>query len=157
MLLGNEESEHYLVSADAKIRWVLRTLDNQNKDYEIFTIPFLLAVDMVYGKIRNLKYRYLPDYDVSDEKVKVTITGKILDMDYTRLLAQNPNLSLDDIVMLDKVQKNKPLTDDERKYLKLKKLIEGRKPYFFISKDIAQNTEQKAEYSKTRHLKKKNI
>ena len=61
LLLGKEEAEHYLISADAKIRWILKTADNQSKDYEIFTIPFLLAVDKVFSKIRNLKYRYLPD------------------------------------------------------------------------------------------------
>ena len=37
----------------------------------------------------------------------VTIIGKILDMEYARLLAQNPNLLLDDIILLDKVQKKK--------------------------------------------------
>ena len=263
LLLGKEEAEHYLVSADAKIRWVLKALDNQNKDYEIFSIPFLLAVDNVFGKIRNLKYRYLPDgtlfpnevlryepfvireslnnaiahqdytqggrinvieveddhliftnlgsfipgsvenvidsnapeehyrnkflamamfnlnlvdtigsgiikmfhaqknrffplpdYDVSNEKVKVTIFGKILDMDYARLLAQTPELSLDDIIMLDKVQKDKRLTDNEEKYLKSKKLIEGRKPNFFVAKKIAQSTGHKAEYSKDKAFEK---
>jgi len=59
--IGKDESEHYLGSADTKIRWVLKTLDNQSKDYEIFSIPFLLAVDQIFDKIRNLKYRYLPD------------------------------------------------------------------------------------------------
>jgi len=263
LLLGKEESEHYLVSADAKIRWILKTLDNQNKDYEIFSIPFLLAVDKVYGKIRNLKYRYLlegtlfpnevlryepfvireslnnaiahqdytkggrinvieveddhliftnlgrfipgsvenvidnnapeehyrnkflamamfnlnlvdtigsgiikmfnaqknkffplPDYDVSGEKVKVTIIGKILDLDYARLLAQNPSLSLDEILMLDKVQKRKKINVAEEKYLKSHKLIEGRKPNFFVAKKIAQETGQKAEYSKNKAFEK---
>ena len=250
LLLGKEEAEHYLVSADAKIRWVLKTLANQNKDYEIFSIPFILAVDKVFGKIRNLKYRYLPDgtlfpsevlrydpfvireslnnavahqdyskggrinvieveddhliftnlgsfipgsvenviennapeehyrnkflamamfnlnlvdtigsgiikmfhaqknkffplpdYDVSNEKVKVTITGKILDMDYARLLAQNPNLLLEEIIMLDKVQKRKCLSEDEIKYLKKRKFIEGRKNNYFLSYRVIKPTD----------------
>lgn len=29
------------------------------KDYEHFSIPFLLAVNDVYNKIRNLRYRYI--------------------------------------------------------------------------------------------------
>ena len=36
ILLGKEESEHYIGSF-VKIRWNLRTLDNQDKDYEIFS------------------------------------------------------------------------------------------------------------------------
>lgn len=42
------------------MRWILKTLSNEEKDYEIFTCPFILAIDKVYEKIRNLKYRYLP-------------------------------------------------------------------------------------------------
>ena len=58
ILLGKEEAEYYLGSF-IKIRWNLRTLDNQDKDFEIFSIPLILAVDEVYRKIRNLKYRQL--------------------------------------------------------------------------------------------------
>jgi ATP-dependent DNA helicase RecG len=249
LLLGKEESEHYLVSADAKIRWVLKSIDNQNKDYEIFSIPFILAVDRVFSKIRNLKYRYLPDgtlfpnevlrydpfvireslnnaiahqdytkggrinvveveddhliftnlgsfipgtvenvidsnapeehyrnkflamamfnlnlvdtigsgiirmfntqkdkffplpdYDVSDGKVKVTIIGKILDMDYARLLAQSPSLSLEDIILLDKVQKRKQISEQEINYLKKRKFIEGRKNNYYLSYHVAKPT-----------------
>ena len=75
-------------------------------------------------------------------------------MDYVRLLAQNPDLSLEDIIMLDKVQKKKPLIDSEENYLKLRKLIEGRKPNFYVAKKIAQITEQKAEYSKNKAFEK---
>ena len=52
ILLGKEEAEHYLNST-VKIRWNLKSLDNQDKDYEIFSIPFLLNIDEVYKKIRN--------------------------------------------------------------------------------------------------------
>ena len=52
--------EHYLDST-VKIRWNLKTLNNQDKDYEIFSIPFIITVEEVFVKIRNLKYRYLPD------------------------------------------------------------------------------------------------
>jgi len=60
ILLGTSESEHYLIPSIAKIRWVLKTLSNEEKDYDIFPPPFLLAIDKVYEKVRNLKYRYLP-------------------------------------------------------------------------------------------------
>ena len=42
-------------------------------------------------------------------------------------------LSLEEILLLDKVQKKKELTDDEIHTLKSKKLIEGRKPKFIIT------------------------
>jgi ATP-dependent DNA helicase RecG len=60
ILLGKEEEEH-LLDSSVKIRWLLRTVTNEDKDYEIFSVPFILAVDEVFAKIRNLKYRYLRD------------------------------------------------------------------------------------------------
>lgn len=60
ILLGNSEAEHYLIPSIAKIRWVLKTVGNEEKDYDIFPPPFILAIDKVYEKIRNLKFRYLP-------------------------------------------------------------------------------------------------
>ena len=41
-----------------------------------------------------------------------------------------------------------PLTSDEERLLKAKALIEGRKPNFFVAKSLAQQTGQKASYSK---------
>lgn len=248
ILLGKDESEHYLGSS-VKIRWNLKTVDNQDKDFEIFSIPFLLSVDEVYKKIRNLKYRYLrdgtlfpdevlryepfnireslnnaiahqdyskgarinvvefeddhlvfsnygsflpksvedvvlkdtpeevyrnpflveamknldmietqgggirkifnfqkqrffplPDYNFEDNKVKVTITGKILDENFARIIIKNSNLGLDDIILLDKVQKQKEITEIEFKYLKKAKYIEGRRPDIYLSYHIIEST-----------------
>jgi ATP-dependent DNA helicase RecG len=47
----------------------------------------------------------LPEYNISKDKVSVTIIGKVLDINYARKLARIPNLSLIDIMLLDKVQK----------------------------------------------------
>ncbi len=261
VLLGKEESEHFITPAEAKIRWLLKDANGADKDYLIVGCPLLLAVDKVYAKIRNLKYRYLkegtlfpnevsqyepysireainnciahqdytlygrinviemddqliftnlgsfipgsvemvvkedapeehyrnrflatamfnlkmvdtagggirkmfnyqrtrlfpmPDYDLVKGKVKVSITGKILDMKYARLLANNQDLTLEEIMMLDKVQKQKPITALEEKLLKTQKLIEGRKPNFFSLK-VAQQTGQKAAYSKNKAFDK---
>lgn len=59
IILGKEESEHYLNPSVAKIRWSLKTLNNENKDYDIFSIPMILAVDRLYNKVRNIKYRFV--------------------------------------------------------------------------------------------------
>jgi ATP-dependent DNA helicase RecG len=44
------------------------------------------------------------------------------------------------------------LTDDAVKYLRNKKLIEGRKPNFFISKWIAKSVNQQVEYTRNKGL-----
>jgi ATP-dependent DNA helicase RecG len=262
LLLGKEEAEHFLQPAEAKIRWLLKDSQGNDRDYALFGMPLLLAADKVYTKIRNLKYRYIregtlfpeeidqyepyairealnnciahqdytlagrinvvereeslmftnlgsfvpgdvrrvvmedapeehyrnrflatamfnlkmvdtagggirklflfqrqrffpmPDYDLSDNRVKVTLTGKVLDLDYARLLARDNGLSLNEIMALDKVQKHLPLESDDERLLKAKGLIEGRKPNFFIAKPIAQQTGQKASYSKNRAFDK---
>lgn len=257
ILLGKDEAEHYLGSC-VKIRWNLKTVTNQDKSYEVFSIPLILAVDEVYRSIRNLKYVYLrdgtlfpdeflryepfnirepinnaiahqdytkkayinvvefeddhlvfsnygtflpksledvilndapeenyrnpflvaamknldmietqgggirklfnfqrqrffpmPDYDFSDAKCKVTITGKILNEEFARILIKNPQLSLEDILLLDKVQKQKLISEEEYKYLKKNNFIEGRKPNIYLSSEVIEPTKDdnlKAEY-----------
>jgi ATP-dependent DNA helicase RecG len=262
LLLGKPEAVVHLSPLQPQISWVLYTKEKVEKDYQHFEPPFILALDDVYAKIRNLKYRYMkdgtlfpeeidqydaknikealsnciahmdyslggrisvaenedgyisftnpgtflpgsveevlkseeppsyyrntllaktmesfnmidsigsgikrmfrvqrdrffpmPDYDFTGNKVKVTLTGKVLDMEYARVLARNPDLRLDEIMMLDKVQKRRELTESEVKLLKAKNLIEGRKPNFHISISVAEKTEQKADYIKARGFK----
>ena len=92
--------------------------------------------------------------DLSDERVKMSLSGKILDMDYVRLMAQNKDLTLEEIMMLDKVQKKHLLSSFEEKYLKRKKLIKNRKPSFYTGLKVAQKTGQKADYTKTKGFDK---
>jgi len=61
VLLGKEESEHFLLPSIARISWILKDENNKDKDYEHFGPPFILNTDAIATKIRNLKYRYLPD------------------------------------------------------------------------------------------------
>lgn len=89
----------------------------------------------------------MPDYDFSDGRVKLTIYGKVLDENYANMLAHNTALTLTEIEMLNRVQLGKPLTDDEIAYLRKHKLVEGRKNAMMVSKEIAQQTGQKIEYS----------
>ena len=120
----------------------------------------LKMVDTAGGGIKKIynfqraRFFPLPDYDLANDKVKMVLSGKILDLEYARLLAQNKDLTLEEIMMLDKVQKKLPLTDFEEKHLKSKKLIEGRKPNFFISLKVAQKTGQKADYTKNKGFDK---
>lgn len=103
--------------------------------------------------IQRKKFFPLPEYDLSDKKVKVTISGKVMDLKYARKIAEMPNLNLDEIILLDKISKSKPINDEEAKKLKAKSLIEGRKPNYHISAIVAINTNEKEQYIKNRGFK----
>jgi ATP-dependent DNA helicase RecG len=258
ILLGKSESEHFISPAVAKIRWILKDSKGNEKDYLIQTCPFILTVDKIFSKIRNVTYRLekrttlypeeveqyspdliyeainnciahqdyslkgrinvvekedeiiftnygdfipgsvenvitedapeeryrndflcsamfnfrmvqtrgggirmmfkeqvrrafpLPEYDLTNNKVKVTVIGKVLDMEYASVLARDSELTLEEIRMLDKVQKKKKLDQLEFKHLKKKGLIDGVRPNIFISVKVAQKTGQKAAYTKFR-------
>lgn len=262
ILLGKEESEHFINPSEAKIRWILKDEKGVERDYLIVGCPILLSVDKIYHKIRNLTYRYLqqnslfpeemsqyepfsirealnnavahqdlsmrgrinvvempdqlvftnlgefipgtvenvinedapeeqyrnpflvnamlnlqmvdtigsgirkmfmhqrerffpmPEYDLSGGRVSLTLIGKVINDDYARLLAQRKDLSLNDVMLLDRIQKKKPITRGEEKYLRQKKLIEGRRPNYFIGIDVSQQIKQKADYSKNKALDK---
>lgn len=102
--------------------------------------------------IQSKKFFPLPEYSLTNEQVKVAITGKVLDMNYATKLAQMPELSLNEIMLLDKVQKQKALNNAEIKQLRQKRLIEGRKPNFHISSQVARKTGQKADYINLRGI-----
>ncbi len=61
LLLGKDESSHWLLPANAQITWVLRDERNIEKDYQHFGPPFLIASEQVRAKIRNLTVRHLPN------------------------------------------------------------------------------------------------
>ncbi len=105
-------------------------------------------------RLQRERFFPMPDYDLESSKVKATLTGKVLDMDFARVLAKNPDLSLEEIIMLDKVQKRKGLTNAEIKHLRDKGLIEGKKPNIIISVKVAQTTGQKATYTRQKAFNK---
>jgi ATP-dependent DNA helicase RecG len=262
ILLGKEESDHFVSPADVKIRWVLKDSKGTEIDWAIESCPFIFAVDRIYSRIRNVRYRYmrsetlfpeevdryepfiireainnciahqdyelggrinvvegedflvftnlgtflpgsierviednapeeryrntflanamanlkmvdtigsgvrtmfnyqrarffpLPEYDLSNNRVKVTVIGKVLDMEFATVLARDPNLELSEIMLLDKVQKKLPITTTEAARLRKKKLIEGIKPNYFISAEVAQSTKQKASYTRAKAFEK---
>lgn len=59
LLLGKPESAFYFDGFTPRITWTLYNADKTVRAYEHFDMPFLLAVDKVYSKIRNIKYRYI--------------------------------------------------------------------------------------------------
>ena len=92
----------------------------------------------------------MPDYDFSNNRVKVTIVGKVLDVDYARLLTRDKTLSLLDIEMLSRIQMHRPLGNEEIDYLRKRKLVEGRKNALYFAKSVAGATGKKAEYTRNK-------
>ncbi len=258
ILLWKESSSHKIWWI-SQLTWVLRDKDNVEKDYEHFYPPFILSVENIFHKIRNLRYRYLqegtifpdevdmydswvlrellhnciahqdyekncrinlveyedgrlifdnigsfipetidallesesppkkyrnphlskamfhigmidtawsgikrvfktqrerffplPSYNFEQDSVKVELYGKILDMKYANTLAQHTDLTLKEIIILDKVQKKKVQELDKTWVQKLKKrwLIEWRYPNVYIGSDISGKIWKKTEYMK---------
>jgi ATP-dependent DNA helicase RecG len=93
----------------------------------------------------------LPDYDLSEKNiVKMTIYGKIVDPLYSRLLIEKTDLTLPEIMALDRIQKKLPVNSDIIKHLRKKNLIEGRKPHFHVCAKIAKVTDHKIDYISTK-------
>ena len=262
LLLGKSESEYHLAPAFGKMTWIVRD-EHRERDYEHFGLPFILSTNELFSKIRNLKYRFmpdqslfpiettqydpyvirealhnciahqdytlqgrinvvehpdelvftnlghfipgtianvihsnapqeryrnrflaeamvnlnmidtigsgirkmfeeqrkryfpLPDYQLDEpQRVVVKIYGKILDSNYTRLLINRLDMNLDDVILLDKVQKKQIISIEESNRLKRQKLIEGRYPNLYVSAEIAGITGDKTTYIKNRAFDK---
>lgn len=103
--------------------------------------------EMHAGQAR--RYFPMPDYELDESAVRMTIYGSVVDPAYSRLLMQKTDLPLDEILALDRVQKRLPLTDTMIKRLRRDKLIEGRKPNFHVSASVANATASKVNYIRT--------
>lgn len=97
-------------------------------------------------RLQQKRFFPMPDYQLTGQRVAVTIVGKVLDLNYARQLARKTDLSLDDIILLDRVQKKKELTTEQVKYLRQQRLIEGRKPNLHISSNVAKEAGLQPEY-----------
>ncbi|MEO6855255.1 MAG: RNA-binding domain-containing protein [Rhodoferax sp.] len=61
LILGRDESSHFLGPADAKMTWVLRDANNDTVTSQPFGIPFLLATEQLCARIRNVTLDHMPD------------------------------------------------------------------------------------------------
>lgn len=107
-------------------------------------------------KSQRQRFFPLPDYTHSTrDNVILEIYGHTIDEKYAKLLIEKKDdLSLTEVILLDKIQKSMDITDDAAKLLKSKGLIEGRKPNYYISVKIAEMTNQKVEYTRNKGLDK---
>ena len=97
------------------------------------------------------RYFPLPEYDLSDPNhVLVTIYGKLIDENYSRILIEKEDLTLPEVISLDRIQKRQEVSDEALQALRKKKLIEGRRPNIFVAAHIAATSNKRAEYIKNR-------
>ena len=110
------------------------------------------GIRKVYDTQRE-RYFPLPDYDFStNDKVAVTIHGKVLDKNYTELLFARSDLDLDTVYLLDRVQKS--LTLDKAQYQELRRLgvIEGKAPNAYVSLSVAKIIDERTQYTKNKAM-----
>ena len=97
----------------------------------------------------------MPDYKIDQARKEVTVKiyGKLINEEYYRLLKANPNLSLNDCIALDMVQKHDTIDKETANRLRKLHLIEGRYPKLYLSEYVAKtanNEELKTEYIRNR-------
>ena len=99
----------------------------------------------------------LPDYvfgvtTQGHPRVELTLQGQVLDPKFTRALMTRTDLTLGQVLLLDRLQKGQVLSVDEVKALRAMGLIEGRGRKVFISAKVADAAGQKAKYIHNRGL-----
>lgn len=108
-----------------------------------------MGIRKVFKLLKN-KYFPMPDYDISENQVSVTVYGKVLDINYTRLLFDNPNFDLNTVFLLDQVQKGKRISAEESRKLRKMKLIEGKMPNLYLASNVASLLDEQDRYIKNK-------
>ena len=102
-------------------------------------------------KIQQEKYFPMPDYDLSNaNQVSVSVYGKVLDENYSRVLFENQNMDLQTVYLIDRVQKHEKISNEAVKYLRKLGFIEGKLPNIFISAKVAETIDEKGQYIKNK-------
>ena len=91
LLLGKSTVAYKLSPAIPQITWTLVNDEGRKINYQHFTIPFILTVDEVLGKIRNLTMREMPGGTLFPEKlmqyddfiIREVLHNAIAHQDYT--------------------------------------------------------------------------
>jgi ATP-dependent DNA helicase RecG len=110
-----------------------------NRPQRYYRNPFLVnamvnlnLIDTIGSGIKKMftiqrdRFFPMPTYDISNEKhTEVTIHGELINENYSRQLKKHPELSLDDVILLDKVQKKQPIRETETMHLRELRLVAG--------------------------------
>ena len=111
-----------------------------------------IGIRNIFNIQRN-RFLPLPTYDLTKpDRVSVTVYGRVLNENYSRLLATEPSLELGSVLLLDLVQKGAPITKEQAKVLRERNLVEGRYPKLTISSRVAGVIGSQDEYIRMRGL-----
>jgi len=144
----------------------VETVIRQDAPQAIYRNPFLAdamvelnLIDTQGGGIKRMfetqrrRSFPLPDYDLgTPEAVTVTLTGRILDERYTRLLMERTDLGLEQVMFLDRVQKGQRISRDDHRRLKTAGLVEGRYPNLIVAGAVAKATGDAGRHIRERGL-----
>ncbi len=147
----------------------VETVIRQDAPQAIYRNPFLAdamvelnLIDTQGGGIKRMfetqrrRSFPLPDYDLSDPRqVAVSISGRVLDERYTRLLMERTDLDLVQVMLLDRVQKRIRIGQVEHRRLKAAGLVEGRYPNVIVAAAVAKATDEVGRHIRERGLEKK--
>jgi len=143
--------EDYIASNKTPSRYRNRFLASAMVNLRMIdTMGFGIHDVMFRGQAR--RFLPLPGYDVSDPAhVSLLIPGQFIDQNYSLALMAHPEMAFGEIRALDLIQKGHALSDDHLiQKLKKEKLIEGRKPNFRVTSELAIGPDQRADYIKHR-------
>lgn len=132
----------------------VETVIRQDAPQALYRNPFLAdamvelnLIDTQGGGIKRMfetqrrRWFPLPDYDLSKAgQVAVSLSGRILDERYTRLLMERTDLDLGQAMLLDRVQKGQRIDRAEHRRLKSAGLVEGRYPNLIVAGAVAKAT-----------------
>lgn len=130
----------------------------------IFLAQAMVNLDMIDAMgmgIRRIfiqqmkRYLPMPEYDLSEnDRVIMTIYGRQIDENYGKILMEREDLSLHEIVALDRVQKGQNIDKETARRLRNNKLITGRYPKVYLVAKIAGAVDSKVDYTKHRAFDK---
>ncbi len=102
-------------------------------------------------RIQQEKFFPLPDYDLTQEnQVRVTVLGKVIDENYSRVLFNNQDFDIQTVFLIDRVQKHLEISKEAVKHLRKLGVIEGKMPNIYISAEVAKSVGEQAQYVKNK-------
>lgn len=146
----------------------VETVIRQDAPQAIYRNPFLAdamvelnLIDTHGGGIKRMfeiqrrRSFPLPDYDLTEPgHVTVSLSGRILDERYTRLLMERTDLDLRQVLLLDRVQKGQHIGREVHRRLKAAGLVEGRYPNLIVAGAVARATGQTGRHIRERGFDK---
>ena len=107
----------------------------------------LSVIESQGGGIRKMfetqrqRFFPLPDYDLAEYGyVEVTIHGRLFGEAYSRLLMERPGLGLEQVMLLDRVQKGLPISPEAHLELEAEGLVHGAHPHQVVADPILDVT-----------------